>query len=150
MSNARNISKLGNAPAFSAYNATAQSVTNSVNTKVNLDTEEFDYGSCFASGRFTPNVPGLYQINAQVLGSGTSTVTVIANLYKNGAAAQVGSFGAANSSINAGSSVATLIYLNGTTDYVELYTYINATSPVVSAPSLGSITRMSGFLVKAL
>lgn len=151
MSNARVLSKQGNGPAFSAYNSVIQNVTNAIYTKVNLDTEEFDYGNNFSSGRFTPNVAGLYQISAQVYGYGGSTGAIIGVIYKNGSASQAGSFGSSNSATNAVSHVSQLIYLNGSTDYVELFAYVNATtSPNLPALSGGFGTRMSGFLVKAI
>lgn len=136
-------------PAFSAYNTNVQNVTNAVYTKVNLDTEDFDTDNCFATGRFTPTVPGYYQINGTVYGYGGSTATVISVLYKNGTAYHAGSFGNANTATNGISTVAGLIYFNGTTDYVELYCYVNATtSPNLPAMNAGIGTRLSGFFVR--
>lgn len=150
MSNAKQLSKLGNGPAFSAYNSAQQNLTSGVYTKVTLDVEDYDTNSCFASSRFTPNVAGYYQINAQVYGTGSSTAvqTVLSVLYKNGAQLQGGSFGALNSSTNGISNLSIVVYLNGTTDYVELYGYIFGTSPNVPASSGAFSTRMSGYLVR--
>lgn len=137
------------APMFSAYNSAMQSVTKATYTKVTLDTEEFDTNNNFASSRFTPTVPGYYQINGQVYGYGTTTATVIAVLYKNGSAYVYGSFAAANSSTNAVSTVSTVVYMNGTTDYIELWGYVDAiTSPNFPATSGGIGCRLSGCLVR--
>ena len=54
-------SQMVNAPAFSAYRLTDQSVTGSTWTKVQLGTEEFDTANAFDSStnyRFTPQVAG--------------------------------------------------------------------------------------------
>ena len=54
-------------PAFSAYPATAQTLSSSgTQVKLLFATEEFDTASCFSSSRFTPNVAGYYQINSTV------------------------------------------------------------------------------------
>lgn len=144
-----NGSQLQLGPVFSAYNASVQNVTNAVYTKVTLDTEEFDSNNCFASGRFTPTVPGYYQINGTVYGYGGSTATAIGLLYKNGAAAQCGSFAQANASTNALSTISHLVYMNGTTDYIEMWCYVNATtSPNLPAFNGGIGTRMSGYFVR--
>lgn len=148
MSNAKNISKVGNAPAFSAYASAQQNVTSATWTKVTLDVEDFDTNSCFASSRFTPTVAGYYQINFCVYGWATAGATVLAKLYKNGTEYQVGSFGALNSSTNGASVGAALVYFNGTTDYVEMYGYIGGTTPYIPAPTTGLTTRMSGFLAR--
>lgn len=150
MSNARDLSILGNAPAFSAFLSTQQSFTSAVYAKVNLNSEDFDTHNTFASGRFTPTVAGYYQINAAVYASCSSGgVTALASVYKNGTAYQIGSFGAMNSATNALSSVSFVIFMNGTTDYLELFAYIAGTNPIIPAPTSGLTTRMSGFLVSA-
>jgi len=114
----------GTGPAFSAYaDATTQTLVTSTYTKILFQTEEFDTNSNFASSRFTPTVAGYYQVNAQSLFafgvSGTGTCLV--SIYKNGVLLKEGSriYISANSS--GAAVVSALIYLNGSTDYAEIY-----------------------------
>jgi len=143
----------GTGPAFSAYLGTSQSVTSEIHTKVQLTTEEFDIGSCFdntTNYRFTPNVAGYYQFNAQIrfsLGSGSSTNYQV-NIYKNGTN-QLGQPQTQSLTTLGTSVVSGLVYMNGTTDYVELYGYINGTSPGFNHNSVGYTTKFSGFLARA-
>ena len=108
----------GNMPAFSAYQGTNQSISGATQTKLTIDTEEFDTNSNFASSRFTPTVAGYYQINGSVQTNGSQQY-LSASIFKNGTIYKYGSFGTTMYQ----SSVSTLVYLNGSTDYVELYAY---------------------------
>lgn len=107
----------GNMPAFSVYKSSAQTLSGATWTKLTFDTEEFDTNNNFASSRFTPTVAGYYQINGQS-SNGLNTQTVAA-VYKNGSVYKAG----VNFSNGYGSVVSTIVYLNGSTDYVELYGY---------------------------
>ncbi len=106
------------APSFSAYQATNQSIPSATQTKVTVGTEEFDTNSNFASSRFTPTVAGYYQINGSVQTNGSQQY-LSTSIFKNGTLYKYGSFGTTMYQ----SSVSSLVYLNGSTDYVELYTY---------------------------
>jgi hypothetical protein len=113
-----------NGPAFSATRSGTQSVTSSTFTKIQYNLEEFDTNSNYDSTtnfRFTPTVAGYYQVNAAVSWPATSGFSV-SIVYKNGSAAKWGSIAAAAGGGTL-STVSALIYLNGTTDYVEAYTY---------------------------
>lgn len=118
----------GNGPAFSAYQNSAHSFTGAVWTKIQIQVEEFDTNSNFDNAtnyRFTPTVAGYYQVNGR-LTAGSIVTVLIVSVYKNGSAWKRGNANA-NSSGEAvcGSS---LVYLNGTTDYIELYGYFSATA----------------------
>ncbi len=110
-------------PAFSAYRAGPnQALTTATFTKVQLNAEEFDTNNNFDSStnyRFTPKVAGYYQISGSIGLTGTN-VRVIASIYKNGSAYFRGIDATANLSQF---TVSGLVYLNGSTDYVELYAY---------------------------
>lgn len=56
MGKSREIARLPNAPAFSAYANASTSLTTSAQTKVNFQVEDFNTNSNFASSRFTPTV----------------------------------------------------------------------------------------------
>lgn len=117
-------------PAFSAYLSSNQSVTGGVYTKITLDTEEFDTNNNFSSSRFTPTVAGYYQING-CIAPGTSTITAcVAKIYKNGSSYKAGSAIGGTSLTFFGASVSAVVYLNGSTDYVELWGYVTATTPL--------------------
>jgi hypothetical protein len=113
----------GNMPAFSAYLGSNQTgVTSGVFTKVNIDTENFDTANCFSSSRFTPNVAGYYQINAQIDQSGTGLNYAIPAIYKNGSVLLYGNYiSGINGEMNMG--VGGLVFCNGTTDYIEIYAF---------------------------
>jgi hypothetical protein len=114
----------GTGPAFSAYQSSAQSVTNNTFTKVSLQTEEFDTNNNFDSTtnfRFTPTVAGYYQVSGS-FNPQVATGLNILSIYKNGA--RFKDFSAADVSGNGGSvNGSALVFLNGSTDYVELYCY---------------------------
>ena len=124
----------GNMPAFSAYKsggAGSQSVTGGVVTKVTYDTEEFDTNNCFTSSRFTPTVAGYYLITGAANGSNTAYNYINVGVWKNGASYKVGS--SYTQSVSYPSAiVSALVYLNGSTDYVEIYVLQNVTASVLA------------------
>lgn len=128
----------GNMPAFSAYANSGTSIPNATWTKVIYNAEGFDTASCYDSTtnyRFTPNVAGYYQISAMTR-FGSITATIIGfSIHKNGSFYATGG-GSGVSSGYVYPSVSALVDLNGTTDYVEIYTYQN---------SGGSATTDNGF-----
>lgn len=137
-------------PAFSAIQTADQSVTSGTYAKVTLGNELFDTDNCFANSRFTPTVAGYYQINGIIrAGAPSSTITqLVTAIYKNGSIFDI------NVTLSAGTStiyanVASVIYLNGTTDYVELYGNVSGTSPLFDYNSDANCSRFSGCLVRA-
>ena len=140
----------GTGPAFSAYQSTAQTgITTNTWTKITLTTENFDTNNNYASSRFTPNVTGYYQINGTVTLNGASTsFFVISAIYKNGTLYSQGQPCLGNSNYYPTSVVGTVLYLNGSTDYVELYGFGNA-SGVWSTFNTLENTNFTGVLVRA-
>jgi hypothetical protein len=137
-------------PAFAAYAASNQAISSATFTKVTLGTEIYDTNSNFASSRFTPTTAGYYQINGTIRGVDTVGISVFAViLYKNGA----GYMGGAQTSVVTGTtealSTSAVIYLNGTTDYVELFGFITGTSPSFDFQSAIFTSHMSGALIRA-
>lgn len=124
-------------PSFSAYRATStQAITSGVATKVQFNAEDFDNGSCFDSTtnyRWTPNVAGYYQVSAAVnITAASGMQTVQAYIYKNGASVATGNYVPGVSTTDTIASVSKLVYLDGSTDYLEIWIYSNGTSPVVA------------------
>jgi hypothetical protein len=123
------------APAFSAYQSSTQTIATTTFTKIQFQTEEFDTNNNFDSTtnyRFTPTVAGYYQVTG-----GTNTVTtsttLIVDLYKNGSQFKRINYGYPTAPNAYGTA---LIYLNGTTDYVELYVFQGAASQILAAGSV--------------
>ena len=116
----------GTGPAFSAYQSSAQTVTLNTFTKILFQTEEFDTNSNFASSTFTPTVAGYYLITSAIEPASAQTFQYIF-VYKNGSNFKQNSNG---SSAGTGSALSALIYLNGSTDYLEIYTYLSVTSTI--------------------
>ena len=115
---------MANGPAFSAYGNASQTIANNTTTKVQINTERFDTASCFDSTtnyRFTPTVAGYYQINGNVsFGNGVNNTGVYLLLYKTGTTISTAS-GNASTNTYASPTISTLVQMNGSTDYLELY-----------------------------
>ena len=143
----------GNMPAFSAYANAAQTVTLGVLTKVAIDTENFDTASCFDTSlyRFTPNVAGYYQVNGATRTNVVTTCDQTGSaVYKNGVEilrTQINGTlaGAKNSQIY----ISGIVFMNGTTDYLELYGLVNGTGTATFISSSSSISsQFSASLVR--
>jgi hypothetical protein len=109
----------GNMPAFSAYSNANQTTTTNVWTKIAYQVEEYDTNSNFDSTtnyRFTPTVAGYYQINGSYYSNGGPTRCAIA-IYKNGSSYKFADTVATTYAM----FISSLVYLNGSTDYVEIY-----------------------------
>lgn len=142
-------------PAFSAYRNSSQTgITAGVFTKVQFNVEYFDTANCYDSAtnyRFTPNVAGYYHFSYCVLTAGTGLSGTSCQLWINGSTASYGNYcdGAIGSVISSGS---TIYYMNGTTDYAEVYVVGGTTSGTVTVGSGGNsvqFVRFSGALVRA-
>lgn len=123
MTKARSLARL-NGPAFSAYQSSAQTLSSTTFTKIQLQTKEFDTASAFdnvTNFRFQPAVAGYYQINGSIQINVAAT-QVITLLYKNGSIYKQGS----NANSSGCAVVSSIVYFNGSTDYVELYGYISS------------------------
>jgi hypothetical protein len=140
----------GTGPAFSARAASNQTISSGTWTKVTLDTEIFDTNSCFASSRFTPTVAGYYQINGQISIYGTTSVFSGA-FYKNGSSDnQFFLLYDTNATQRSdGATGSYIVYLNGTTDYIELYGNQTSSGTVqFEAGGSAFACKMSGSLIR--
>ena len=141
---ASNVATTG--PAFRAFANSATSVPHATNTKITLGGEDYDTANCFASSRFTPNVAGYYLICAglrcESLQHGHAIIAKNGVPFSGGAHANAGMFN---------STISDLVYLNGSTDYVELWAYHTAgTTQNMGTVALGGLgTWLSGFLARA-
>jgi hypothetical protein len=122
----------GNMPTFSAYQNSNQSYSSGVSTLINFQAENWDTASCFNNTgstvgsipayAFLPSVAGYYQVNLLVRANNTNNESQAA-IYKNGSAWCNGSCINIASGTNAGSTASSIVYLNGTTDYIQGYVY---------------------------
>lgn len=130
-------------PAFKAYRGTStQTISANTWTKVQLNTVSYDTSSAFdaTNYRFTPKVAGYYQCSANILMP--STMYPVASIQKN--AGEEATSGWGTQAISTGTSA--LVYLNGSTDYLELYIYSAGTTINTGAQS----TFLTASLVRPL
>jgi len=142
----------GVAPAFSAYQSSAQTaLANSTFTKIQFQTEDYDTNSNFDNAtnyRFTPTIAGYYQFNAGVgLSPALASGGGITSIYKNGSEYKRGGINATVAGLGAASVVSSQMYMNGTTDYVEIYAYQNCGSTATTV-SNAQLTYFNGCLVR--
>lgn len=145
-------------PIFGAYasNSELQTFTSGTAQKVKFQTEEYDSANCYdtTTSRFTPNVAGYYQINAEIRFDGimgTADELLVA-IYKNGIEYRRGynSSGVSPNSANKwfAMQVSTMVYANGTTDYFEIWAqHGNSSNITITGISNTNITYWNGFYV---
>jgi len=125
-----------NMPAFSAYMTNGslnQGITSGVATKIKIDTKEFDTSTAYdatTNYRFTPQVAGYYQVNGQFKAAGISITFANIYIYRNGSVFKEGTASGYTETAQSNMSVNCLMYLNGSTDYIELWGVVNAGSGV--------------------
>lgn len=126
-------------PAFNAYRATStQSISSGAYTKIQFNAETFDTDSCYDSTtnyRFTPNKAGYYQMNTSLNPYFSSANFAVLRPYFNGAGVRsyTTDAGYGNSQ---GLPMSWLIYFNGSTDYMEVYLYVESNADVGYAATL--------------
>jgi len=145
----------GNGPAFFAYANSAQNMSNGVVTKVTLNAESFDTNNCFDSttnDRFTPTVAGYYFVQGQVTLGGSSWSNAFNNglIYKNGSAVLESASTQPTNGNYTSASACGLVYMNGSTDYIEMYhLHAGASTNPLGIVTGATWTYMSGFLARA-
>ena len=140
------LGQMPNAPAFSAYQSTLQSVPTS-GAKIQFQTEEFDTASAYDNAtnfRFQPLVAGYYQIDAAVTFN-PAVAGALVGVYKNGS---IWKWGPQSTGTSSSAGASALVYLNGSTDYVEVYGYHSAGVANNTTAGAGA-TYFQGILVRA-
>mgnify|MGYP003643792427 CR=1 FL=1 len=131
MTRANFVSGIGgtNTPAFHAYLASNQtSIPGSQNVKVSIDTEVLDTDNNFASNRFTPTTAGKYFIYGNLVAEFDTDklFQIQAQIFKNGSSVVKTDGDYANDSISKlHAYVSTIVDMNGSSDYVEFYGFID-------------------------
>lgn len=117
----------GTQPAFRAYQSSQVNLVDTEWTKLTFSAENYDTTSDFASNRFTPSVPGYYDIEGQIAGvlqASQNRYTLDLAIRKNGSGASISRWeDPTGDAQRFGVSVRDRLHLNGTTDYVELFYY---------------------------
>jgi hypothetical protein len=140
----------GNAPTFKAKSSSSQSISNATNTKLQFNEEDWDTANCYDTSnyRFTPNVAGYYQVNTYVqIGLANYSGFAAIKLYKNGTAIKDAAVVTANVSEYPSPSVNGMVYMNGSTDYLEVYVIQN--SGTTKTAYFGIWAEFSAFLARA-
>ena len=120
-------------PAFEAYLNTSQTVGDSATTKVPFEVEVFDTDNCYdntTNYRFTPTVAGKYYVYANVMQDGGAGLNNIYShrilIYKNGSEYKRTLVQYQGNPIRqAGVLVYSVLDMNGSSDYLEIYQNIN-------------------------
>lgn len=133
-------------PAFSAYASAGVSMPNSTSTKILFQTKDFDTNNNYdtTTSRFTPTIPGYYQVTATISAPAQAAAYFQASIYKNGAQYTTSPVSAA-----AGiyvNQVSGLVYCNGSTDYIEVYGSQSTGGTITS--NTGAIYKFQGSLVR--
>jgi hypothetical protein len=149
------INKITATPAFRVYKNAFQSISNSTFTKVTLPIKSFDVTSSFDSAtnhRFQPNIPGYYQGNGKIVVTSTQTISrLIVSIRLNGVESNFygRGFDLSNNQAFAIANISELFYLNGTTDYLELWVWVASSGTINVASDDSNTSAFSGFLARA-
>ncbi len=150
-----------NTPAFQAFKAANQSISQATYTKIQFDTEDYDTDGCYnntsgtvtlngistPSYSFAPNVAGKYLIGAAVNAqTSTDFDTLLVSIFKNGT--QVNRV--INSSRHFDSAMTSFIVTaNGTSDYFDIQCYSELSGGTTLQPT-DSASRLMWFCATKL
>ena len=117
----------GTGQVAAAYVSANQTITAATSTKVNFDTLA-SFGTAtnswnITNKRFTPTVAGYYQIEGCVYSTSSFGDQSLVLIYKNGSI-EVRCQDTGSKTYNL--SFNSVVYCNGTTDYLEIYVYASA------------------------
>jgi len=132
----------GSAPAFQAYLGTNQTgMQDSVAEKLKIDTENFDSDSWFntTTYRYTPQKAGYYNFTIQ----GSSSLIHTIYILKNGTT----QFNAIGYNVYQSFPGSKMVYMNGSSDYVELWGLVQTANGSFTAGA--SNTSFEGFWVRS-
>ena len=107
-----------------AYRNAAQSIGGTTSEKILIDTISFDTEGVvdIATSRIIPNLAGYNQVSGNAsLGGIPDSETFFCSIFRNGKRVSAGAYFRNGSSGQGISTVSDLVYMNGTTDYLELY-----------------------------
>lgn len=111
---------------YGAWLASDQTIATATWTKMAFATIDYNWGSAYSgvNARFTPTVAGLYDISVNAdLKVGVDQAIFNLAAYVNGSLARAGAGVRASGTGHFGASLNTKVYLNGSTDYLEIFAY---------------------------
>ena len=112
-------------PSFRAFLNTATTIGHNSSTLITFEQETFDSNSTYntSDGKFTPLLPGKYFINTAIRYQTQTLNQLGVRIFKNGSSvADVWGPGANTSGAPSG-VCSTVVDMNGTTDFIQVYTY---------------------------
>ena len=138
MTRANFVSGIGgtNTPAFRSYQGSTQNISNNSATKCELDNEDFDTAGDYdhsTNYRFTPTTAGKYYVYAQVTVTcsvGNALTYTVAIIKKNGSEIlrNVCDPNDSQQHNQHANFLATVVDMNGSSDYLELFAQGNTTA----------------------
>jgi len=138
-------------PVFRVHRTAVQGIPNSSETVVQFNDVDYDVGGFFNTGtyQYKPTIAGYYQITANALIRDASPDYLIVKIRKNGSGV-ARSLGSEPRTANAHvpCNVSTVVYLNGSTDYVDvIVAHNNGAEKDLSSDN--ESTFINGFLITA-
>lgn len=133
-----------NGPAFLVTKTNDQTITaDATAAKLTFNTKIFDTATAFSTStyRFTPLIEGYYQFSWGLFNSTAGVTRLQSSIVKNGTTTYYGSDVLATQSYLSAGSI--LLYMNGSTDYVEVYGYCKGANAAIKNTSYfsGSMVR---------
>lgn len=134
-------------PAFRATTSGNTGCALNTWTKIQFNTKTFDTNNNYdntTNYRFTPTVAGYYQVNGSIGFPSYTATYVNLVIYKNGSVYSGYGSGYNSSAGMVSFTTTDLVYLNGSTDYIEIYVVqgtsgtLNASGGVFSASMVRS------------
>ena len=103
--------------------------------------EDFDLGGAYnhTNGRFTPNITGYYFIDASLqFSNATSNYHFSSRIYKNGAEWAFNTMWNDGSNGDNNCRIASIVYVNGSSDYISIMAWQNSGGNITVNPGNGS------------
>ena len=128
----------GTTPYVSVYRNGDQAISDATHTKIQFNVENVDSANAFDSTtnyRFTPQTSGYYFVSAN-LGTGVTSDNVVdkilLTIYKNGSgitgALGIRDWDTVGINYNDQVNTSVIVQMNGSSDYIEAFAYIDVTS----------------------
>jgi len=141
-----------NKPMFLAYGSGDVSLANDTWVKVSYNDEQYDIGGYYdhtTNYRYTPLVAGKYLIvaRAYITYGSEATENIRMSIYKNGSDYTKYNDYAGNTTSYGSVQLVSLIDMNGSSDYLEIYVRQNTSTNAIYNASQSQGGEFSGFLV---
>ena len=115
--------------------------TNNTQGEIIFQSEDFDLGGAYnhTNGRFTPNIAGYYFIDASLQFSNSqSNYHFRSSIYKNGSEWSLDTMWNDGSNGENHCKVSSIVYVNGSSDYISIFGWQNSGGALTVNPGNGS------------